>query len=155
MEAGAGQRLDRGDREEVADRVLRQAVSADLVPVGVKTRARPPRELLEVEMERRPEQALVDRQLPYAADGIGQHFCDVIGPKLDAGVLPPRAHPGPIGGKPLPLERPFLCRNRFAGGCECDAADDRQRSEAGSHEKSELATPEDLLLTENTAPCPG
>src|SRR5216683_5272203 len=93
MEAGAGQRLDRGDREEVADRVLRQAVSADLVPVGVKTRARPPRELLEMEMERRPEQALVDRQLPYAADGIGQHFCDVIGPKLDAGVLPPRAHP--------------------------------------------------------------
>src|SRR5215472_1833265 len=52
MKTRRGQRLDTADCQQVADRVLRQAAPADLIPVYVKTRPGPFSELLEIESER-------------------------------------------------------------------------------------------------------
>src|SRR5438132_1084112 len=79
VETRRRQSFDGADRQQIADRVPRQAAPADLVPVNVKARSRPIRDFFEVEMERNPEQALVNRQLPYATGGIGQRFRDIVG----------------------------------------------------------------------------
>src|ERR1700730_543141 len=49
-------------------------------PIDVKARPWPLRDFFEVKIERCPEQALVDRQLPHAACGIGQDLCDIVDP---------------------------------------------------------------------------
>src|SRR5207302_9841607 len=71
VETRRRQSLDGADRQQVADRVPRQAAPADLVPVDVKARPRPIRDFFEVELERCRQQTLVNRQLPYPADRIG------------------------------------------------------------------------------------
>src|SRR5215472_1278964 len=52
MKTRRGQRLDTADCQQVADRVLRQAPPADLIPVYVKTRSGPFSQLLEIECKR-------------------------------------------------------------------------------------------------------
>jgi len=45
------------------------------------------------------------------------------------------AHPVPVAGQPVPLEKPLLlCGSGFAHSPEYGGAEDHQRSEAGSHE---------------------
>ena len=134
MKARRGQRLDAADRQQVADRVPRQAASADLIPIDIKTRAWPFRELFEIEIERWCEQALVNRQLPDAASGIGECFRDVSDAQFDTSVLPLLAHAAPVAGEPLPLENSILRGGGFAEGCEY-GANDHERGTAGSHEK--------------------
>ena len=67
VKTGRRQSLDGADRQQIADRVPRQAASADLVPINVKARPWPSRDFFEVKLQRCRNQALVDRQLPYAA----------------------------------------------------------------------------------------
>src|SRR5216684_8143388 len=133
MEARRGQRLDGADRQQVADRIPRQAAPADLISIDIKTRAWPFRELFEIEIERWCEQALVNRQLPYAASGIGERFRDVSDAEFDASVLQLLAHAAPVAGEPLPLENSILCRGGFAEGYE-HGGNDHERGIAGSHE---------------------
>ena len=148
MKAGRWESLDSADGQQIADCVPRQTTPADLERVSVKTRAPPIRDFFEVEIERRREETLVNRQTPYPTGGIGQGFRDIAEPYLDTGVSPLLAHPAPIAGKRLPLEKPVLRRNRLGVRSEYEGADDHQRREAGSHEKSEFPTLEDQLWAE-------
>src|SRR5216684_2922367 len=152
MEARRGQRLDGADRQQVADRVPRQAAPADLIPIDIKTRAWPSRELFEIEIERWCEQALVNRQLPYAASGIGERFRDVSDAEFDASVLQLLAHAAPVAGEPLPLENSILCHGGFAEGYEY-GGNDHEHGTAGSQKnvpavrvRPRLATPASVPL---------
>src|SRR6516162_4101764 len=104
MKTRRGQCLDTADRQQVADRVLRQAAPADLIPVDVKTRSGPFSQLLEIESKRYVEQTLVDRQLPYATSEVGQRFRGVINAEINARILPLFACPTPVAGEPILFE---------------------------------------------------
>src|SRR5439155_20464337 len=120
----------------------------DLERFTVRTRYPPNRDLFEVEIERHREETLVNRQTTYPPGGIGQGFRDIAEPYVDTGVSPLLAHPAPVAGKRLPLEKLVLRRNRLGVRSEYEGADDHQRREAGSHEKSEFPTLEDQLWAE-------
>ena len=122
---GVVRNRDTTDRQQVADRVLRQAAPADLIPVDVKTRSGPFSQLLEIESKRYVEQTLVDRQLPYATSEVGQRFRGVIDAEINARILPLFACPTPVAGEPILFEETFVCRRRFAGSSEHNHAGDR------------------------------
>src|SRR6516164_6102506 len=77
-------------------------------------------ELFEVEIEGHREQALVDRGLLYAADRVGKHVRGVVGVEVDAGIFQGLAHPAPVAGQRLLLEKTVFGRNGFAGGSQQD-----------------------------------